>query len=418
LGLQLINLAKFYGLNIIATASKQKHDLLRNLGVNEIYNSRDPSFYGEIENKYPKGIDIVVNSLNGDHIRRCIDITKLDGSYIDVGKIGVFSQEEVLKIKPVKYLNFDLGLLNDKAAILREAIDFYVKNRLYKQSVKPTIYKWEDLKDAYIPLSSGKSVGKILVKGSTNNSHKNLYNFAKNEEILITGGNGALGLFFTKKLIDSGVSKIILTGRSPLSEEVNELIIYANKSNQRVLYHQCDLTNENSVKELMQMERGITGIIHAAGVLDDRMLKNITKEQIDKVHAPKIEITKNLLKFIPGKLNFWVNFTSVAGILGSPGQGVYASCNTYLDILCYKYDFMHNIAWGPWDDIGMAAKLDDNIKKRKQKRGVMYLKPERGWEILNDCLIFRPKLLIGCAIDFNKISTNYESVPKMFKYYK
>jgi acyl carrier protein len=105
----------------------------------------------------------------------------------------------------------------------------------------------------------------------------------------------------------------------------------------------------------------LRGIIHAAGVLDDRLLSNLNDESFLRVLAPKVQGAWNLHTQTSGlPLDFFVLFSSIASITGSPGQANYAAGNAFLDALAHFRRSQNlpgtSINWGPWGEVGMAAR--------------------------------------------------------------
>ncbi|HVT26854.1 MAG TPA: SDR family NAD(P)-dependent oxidoreductase, partial [Lacipirellulaceae bacterium] len=129
----------------------------------------------------------------------------------------------------------------------------------------------------------------------------------------------------------------------------------------------------------------LRGVVHAAGVLADGILSDMTLEQLDRAMAPKVQGSWNLhVATKDGPLDFFVMFSSVASVLGSPGQANYAAGNAYLDALAHARREQGlpgtAINWGPWAGSGMAAEggRDDAVKSR----GMALLEPELGLELL------------------------------------
>jgi acyl transferase domain-containing protein/acyl carrier protein len=149
---------------------------------------------------------------------------------------------------------------------------------------------------------------------------------------LITGGTGALGLLFARHISNIPGTKIILTGRTPDNDVIREKI--SGMSN--CSYYAADITNLGSVhhlvKEITTRHGRIDGIIHSAGVIADSLIVNKTNEAILTVLSPKIEGLKNLDEAIANMpLDFFLLFSSLAGVTGNTGQSDYAAANAYLD---------------------------------------------------------------------------------------
>ena len=134
----------------------------------------------------------------------------------------------------------------------------------------------------------------------------------------------------------------------------------------------------------------LRGVIHAAGVLDDSAIQNMTWEQIERVLQPKVTGAWNLHNLTKDiNLNFFILFSSAVSLLGSPGQANHVAANTFLDSLAhYRHSLglpAMSINWGTWSNIGAAAeKQADN---RMSKIGVNAIAPEQGITILEQLFL-------------------------------
>ncbi|MGD1918834.1 MAG: beta-ketoacyl reductase, partial [Pleurocapsa sp.] len=134
----------------------------------------------------------------------------------------------------------------------------------------------------------------------------------------------------------------------------------------------------------------LQGIIHAAGILDDSAIQNMTSQQMENVLQPKVagawnlhNLTKNI------NLDFFILFSSAVSLLGSPGQANHVAANTFLDTLAhYRHSLglpAMSINWGTWSSIGAAAeKLADT---RMSQLGVNAIAPEQGIAILEQLFL-------------------------------
>ena len=104
-------------------------------------------------------------------------------------------------------------------------------------------------------------------------------------------------------------------------------------------------------------------MLHAAAVVEDATLTNITEELIDRDWAPKVYGAWNLHQ--PPRptqpLDWFCSFSSAAALVGSPGQGAYAAANSWLDAFTHWRRAQGlpatAIAWGAWGEIGRATAL-------------------------------------------------------------
>lgn len=191
---------------------------------------------------------------------------------------------------------------------------------------------------------------------------------------LITGGLGALGLLFADYLLSEGATRIALVSRSKPSSQVEAKLELLRKKG-KISLHSIDIANSSDVEKLLttlHAETPIKGILHAAGVLEDALLRNQTREKFQKVFAPKVKGGWNLhqkTEELGIQLDFLIFFSSIASLFGTVGQSNYAAANSFLDGLA-SYRSVRgrptlSINWGPWEESGMATRGDNlSILKR------------------------------------------------------
>jgi len=187
---------------------------------------------------------------------------------------------------------------------------------------------------------------------------------------LITGGFGGLGLEVAKWLVAQGARHLALVGRRGTPESAHAALADLRRAGAEVLEVKADISQSDQVEHLFaQIEQAmpaLRGIFHAAGVLQDSLLLQLTPERLRAVMAPKVRGAWNLHLMSLGKpLDFFVLFSSVIALLGSPGQGNYAAANAFLDALASYRESIGlpalSINWGPWSEVGMvAAKANGN----------------------------------------------------------
>lgn len=124
----------------------------------------------------------------------------------------------------------------------------------------------------------------------------------------------------------------------------------------------------------------IAGVVHAAGVLDDATVANLTDERVLRVLAPKVLGTTLLTELIP-EAESLVLFASAAGLLGSAGQSPYAAANAFLDAWAHHLSRADRRAlsldWGAWAGVGMVA--ESGIRAAETGRsGLLALSPQDG----------------------------------------
>ena len=141
-----------------------------------------------------------------------------------------------------------------------------------------------------------------------------------------------------------------------------------------VEYHQIDVRDEAALVALLndaqQRFGGIDGVIHGAGVIEDKLLKDKTPESFDRVFGTKVESALALVRHLDFEnLKFCVFFASIASRYGNRGQSDYAAANEVMSKLAWQLDRQSScrvisIDWGPWSSVGMGAKLEKHLTAR------------------------------------------------------
>ncbi len=117
----------------------------------------------------------------------------------------------------------------------------------------------------------------------------------------------------------------------------------------------------------------LDGVIHGAGVIEDKLIQDKSPESFDRVFDTKADSAFILSrKLRPENLKFLVFFASVAGRFGNRGQGDYAAANEVLNKLATRLDQewpgrVVSINWGPWDSNGMVS---PELRNQFAARGV------------------------------------------------
>ncbi|MGK7875119.1 MAG: SDR family NAD(P)-dependent oxidoreductase [Xenococcaceae cyanobacterium] len=212
---------------------------------------------------------------------------------------------------------------------------------------------------------------------------------------LITGGLGALGLHTAKWMVEKGARHLVLSSRSAPSETATETIEQLEQAGAQVNVLLGDMADEQDVASILDtIETSLPplkGAIHAAGVLDDGILQQMSWERLTKVMAPKVTGTWNLHKLTQHlSLDFFVCFSSIASLLGSPGQGNYAAANAFMDAIAHYRRSMGltglSINWGAWAEAGMAAHQLDRYQNRMVSMSV-----EQGIQALEQLVLNQPQ---------------------------
>ncbi|WP_435840095.1 type I polyketide synthase, partial [Streptomyces chilikensis] len=211
--------------------------------------------------------------------------------------------------------------------------------------------------------------------------------------VLVTGASGALGGLVARHLVTTHhVRDLVLVSRRPstaLAEELWDLGAV-------VRWAPCDVTDRDALAALIDDLTapdgpGLSGVVHAAGVVDDGVLESLTPERLATVLRPKADAAWHLHQLTTHlDLAFFVLYSSAAGTFGGPGQANYAAANAFLDALATHRHTTGlpatSLAWGPWAEGGMLENLDTADVERMNRSGVLPLSPEEGLELFDTAL--------------------------------
>jgi acyl transferase domain-containing protein/acyl carrier protein len=177
----------------------------------------------------------------------------------------------------------------------------------------------------------------------------------ENSAYVITGGTGRLGRLAAGLLLERGAGTVALLSRS--AEE-------GKSDAERLLPYRVDVSDRvalaDTLRRLRSRGQPIRGVIHAAGVLADGPLLELSPAAIRTVLAGKAAGAAYLDELTDDDpLDWFVLYSSAASVLGSPGQANYAAANAYIDVLAHRRIMRGRpaqvINWGPWARVGMAA---------------------------------------------------------------
>ena len=215
--------------------------------------------------------------------------------------------------------------------------------------------------------------------------------------VLITGASGALGRLVARHLVaEHGVRRLLLTSRRGLSAPgAAEWEAELTALGAQVTTASCDVSDPAALAVLLAQvpdAHPLAAVVHAAGVLDDGLVGDLTPERLDAVLRPKADAARHLHELTrDARLDAFVLFSSAAGVLGGPGQANYAAANAFLDGLAHHRRALGlpatALAWGRWrgteEAAGMGGELDAAGSGRMERAGILPLSPDHGLRLLD-----------------------------------
>ncbi|HUU60488.1 MAG TPA: KR domain-containing protein, partial [Phycisphaerae bacterium] len=194
---------------------------------------------------------------------------------------------------------------------------------------------------------------------------------------LVTGGLGALGSQVAQWMVTRGARRFLFLGRTvlpprgcwsePFAASIGDRVrrvrdIEALGASVHVA--SIDIAEEGAVRACLEQfaREGwppVRGVVHAAGVIQDRLLRDLDVASWKQVFRAKgLGAWRLHEAFLGEPLDFFVLFSSLGSLLGQEGQGSYAGANAFLDALAHHRRALGrtalSLSWGPWSSLGFS----------------------------------------------------------------
>ena len=422
-GLAAIQYAKHVGVEIYATAgSPKKRDYLRTLGITHIMDSRSLKFADDIMDRTQgEGVDVVLNSLSGEALIKSFEALAPYGRFIEIGKRDI-DKNTGLHMRPFnKNLTFS-AVDVDRMMAERRDLSYRLLHDICHElnvgtfkALPAQAFLASQVVEAFQCMARAKHIGKITVtmqdptvwvvpQGNRNTT------ISPEGTYLVTGGLSGFGLETAKWLATKGAHTLVLASRGGATLGKTKAGIHTIKSaGTNVSVIKADVSKKEDVRKLFETMTDLPplkGVIHAAGVIEDGLLKQLNALSFETVIAPKASGAWLLHEEAQGlKLDFFVLYSSVSALVGNTGQANYAAANAFLDGLAnYRRSIglpALSINWGVITQVGMAAR-DPDVLIHLENQGIRGISPTQALEVL-DYLLKRNETQIGVVdLDWEK----------------
>ncbi|WP_018588495.1 type I polyketide synthase [Salinispora arenicola] len=374
-GMAAVQVARFLGAEVYATASPWKWGEVEALGVagDRLASSRTLEF----ADRFPK-VDVVLNSLTGEFVDASLGLLVSGGCFLEMGVADV--REGVgVGYRPFQLLEAGYDRLGE---MLVELVGLFSVGEL----VLPPVRVWDVRRavEAFRFVSQARHVGKVVLRMPRV--------VDPDGTVLITGASGMLGGVAARYVVGRGVRRVLLVSRGGVS---GELVAELRGAGAVVTVVECDVADRGVLAGVLAgvpVEHPLTAVVHTAGTLDDGVIGSLTPERLDTAMRPKVDGTVHLHELTAdADLAVFAMYSSAAGVLGTPGQGGYNAANTFIDAFAAWRRGQGlpatSLAWGMWGPAGaMSGNLSAADQARMSRGGISPLGAEEGMALFDAAL--------------------------------
>lgn len=397
-GLAAMQIARMRGARIIATAgSPEKRALARLFGADAVYDSRSTRFAEKLQAE--GGCDVVLNSLAGRAMELSLRALKPFGRFVELGKRD-FVANTSIGLRPFARNLTYFGVDADQFIAARPTLVAEMLSELRRLfeagTLRPLphrVFAAHEARAAFRLMQGSGHVGKILIRPPTHipaaPEVKPAFAASPDGVHLVVGGSGGFGRETARWLAERGAKHVVVASRRgtiepPLTVDGAEIVA-----------ERLDVRDPQAcaalIERLAARHGRIAGLVHTAMVLDDALIRDLDRDRIEQVLAPKVDGARHLDAATAGlDLDYFVLFSSATTLVGNPGQAAYVAANAYLEGLARRRHAEGRpalaIAWGAISDAGVLARDAATSEKLSRRLGLGMLTAAAALDHLGACL--------------------------------
>ncbi|WP_227983299.1 type I polyketide synthase [Nocardia spumae] len=407
MGMAAVQVAQHIGARVIGTASTEsRREQVRQLGVEEVLNSRSAGFADDIAAATGgRGVDVVYSSAPGEILRQNFRVAAEFGRIVDIGKADIYGGG-VIDLAPFdRNLTFfavdmDRALAHDPE-ILRAPLRI-AQQRLQEGTYRYlpyTAYPASQLPAAFESVARSQHVGRVVV--DMGERHPAVRPALGHPVIdpdgvyLVTGGFGGFGLATARWLARSGARRLVLVGRhGAVTPQAVAQVAAFTDAGVEVVEERLDIADYDATVALLQRIRStapLRGIFHAAGVVDNLPIPQITRDSLHGLFT-KVRGAYNLDRALTAtgiEPDLFVLYSSISALGCITPQVGYAAANAALDGLAAsrrgRGAAALSVNWGFMAGGGMADGSEALVGYVKML-GFRPIDMDRATGLLNECL--------------------------------
>ncbi|BDA72450.1 hypothetical protein CAL7716_066160 [Calothrix sp. PCC 7716] len=279
-----------------------------------------------------------------------------------------------------------------------------------------------------------------LEKANLSQMQKQPLPFKQGAMYVLSGGLGGIGVELAKYLLEHYQTKLLLIGQTPLATgnttphdlEQQDTASDRIKAYQSlvqlkgdVIYESVDICDFQQLQKVVDQAKSrweceLAGVIHLAGLYQEQLLVDSTREDLATIMRPKVLGTWVLHQLLKNKpQSIFISFSSVNGFFGGARAGAYSAASRFLDDFTHYQRYKSGLqsycfAWSLWDEIGMGRGYQ--MKELVRAKGYHTIKLDQGLNSFFAGLHYdQTRLLIGLDGNNRHIQRHTETAFRHFQ---